>query len=175
MNFIEQFDAGILLWLQNLRGPLDSVVTFITHLGDKGYLWIALGVILLLFRRTRRGGFAVLLALLINMFVTNVWLKNAVERVRPYNVIEGLSSLIGEMSSWSFPSGHTSSSFAAAIAAALMTGRKIGIPAIILATLISLSRLYIGVHYPTDVLAGVVIGAVCGIIASLIIKTFSKK
>lgn len=175
MSFIEQFDSSILLWLQNLRGPLDSVVTFITRLGDKGYLWIALAVILLLFRKTRRGGFAVLLALVCNLFITNVWLKNAVERVRPYDMIEGLRSLIGEVSSWSFPSGHTSSSFAAAVAVALTFGRKIGVPAIILAVLISLSRLYIGVHYPTDVLAGAVIGTICGIVATLIVKAFMRK
>lgn len=176
MNALIALDDQILLWIQqNLRGPLDDLVISITHLGDSGLLWIILGLFLLLFRKTRRGGFALLLAMLCNFLITNITLKNLVARVRPYEVVEGLTSLLGNVGEWSFPSGHTSSSFAAAVAVAATLGKKLGIPALLLATLIGLSRLYVGVHYPTDVLAGAVIGVVCGLLGAAIVKTCRRK
>ncbi len=168
--FIENLDATILLWFQSLRGPLDAVVTFITHLADHGYLWILVALVLLLFRKTRKGGFAVAIALACGVLITNLCIKNAVARIRPYETIEGLYSIIGKMDDWSFPSGHTTASFAAATAMALTLGKKFGLPAFILAALIALSRLYVGVHYPSDVLAGVIIGLVSGLVGSLVVK-----
>lgn len=178
--FINDLDAVILLWIQaNLRGPLDAVVTFITHLADHGYLWILIALILLLIRKTRKGGCAAAIALACGALITNLCIKNAVARIRPYETIEGLYSLIGRMEDWSFPSGHTTASFAAATAMASTLGKKFGIPAFILAILIALSRLYVGVHYPSDVLAGVIIGIVSGLIGSfavkVIVKTWQKK
>ena len=172
--FIESLDATILLWFQSLRGPLDGIVTIITHLADHGYLWMLVALVLVLIRKTRKAGFAVAIALACGVLITNLFIKNAVARIRPYETIEGLYSLIGPMKDWSFPSGHTTASFAAATAIAFTLDKRFSIPAIILAVLIAISRLYVGVHYPTDVLAGAVIGFICGVISSTIVKAIAK-
>ena len=161
MDFWTWYDGGFLLFLQEfVRHPLlNAIFIFITRLGDAGWIWIVTGVILLVSKRHRREGKAVLLALLIGFILTNLILKNIIARPRPYTVLEGLKILIQEPSDYSFPSGHTCSSFAAALTMLRISDRRLGIAASILAVLIAFSRLYIGVHYPTDVLAGAVIGA----------------
>ena len=175
LPYIEHLDAVILLWLQSLRGPLDSVVIGISRMADNGYVWILAALILLLIRRTRSAGAATLLALAGNLLLTNVCIKNAVARIRPYEMIAGLTSLIGPLHDWSFPSGHASASFAAATAMAFLLGKRFGIPAFLLAALISLSRLYLGVHYPSDVLAGAAVGFIAGLLASLLVKAVCRK
>ncbi len=162
MSEIFNIDAGILLWIQeNLRcGFLDPIMKGITHLGDGGAVWIAVTVLLLCFRKTRRVGIACAASMIIGLLVTNLVLKNWVARVRPYEVIEGLSILIAKPHDWSFPSGHTTNSFAAAWVVFTMLPRKYGLPALILAILIAFSRMYVGVHYPTDILGGIAVGCI---------------
>ncbi len=174
---MNQFEASIILWIQeNLRGPLDGVWVFITHLGDEGYLWIALGVLLLIFKKTRPIGFTMLVSLLINFLIVNVTLKGLVGRTRPYAVNELIEPLIqGVNAHRSFPSGHTSGSFSAMFALYKWVPKKIGIPGLILAGLISVSRWYVGVHYPTDVFAGVLIGFVSSVLAYHLVKMIQKK
>ena len=156
---MNQFEVSILLWIQeNLRGVLDGFWVFITHLGDGGYLWVASGVALLLFKKTRAVGISVLLALLINLCITNISLKNIIARPRPFHVNPELMTLIKHPSSFSFPSGHTSGSFTAALVLFHLMPKKIGVPAVVLATMIGFSRMYIGVHYPTDILGGILVG-----------------
>ena len=128
-------------------------------LGDAGWFWIILGIVLLIPKKTRKAGIAALAALAIGALITNVALKNIIARIRPYEVVEGLKLLIEPQSDFSFPSGHTCASIGAALAMYPFLERKWGIPLVILAVLISLSRLYVGVHYPTDVLGGAVVGA----------------
>ena len=107
MDWILDFDAGILLFIQEYirQDFLTPLVKFITHLGDAGWFWIALSVVLLFFKKTRRAGITALLALLIGALITNVALKNLVARIRPYEVIEDLHLLIEKQSDYSFPSG----------------------------------------------------------------------
>lgn len=169
MNYL---DGQILLWIQEfLRNPiLDKIVVPLTHLGDTAIIWLVFAVALLMFKETRRIGVAVALSLLCSLLITNIVLKNLVARIRPYEVVEGLTILISKQVDYSFPSGHTSSSIAAALAIWKNTSRKYGIAAIVLAVLISLSRLYVGVHYPTDVLGGVVAGAVAAYVAERVIR-----
>lgn len=172
IEFITQIDHSILLFIQeNLRfdGLTDALIS-ITHLGDHGKIWIGLCLILLLFKRTRKAGVCGLFALLINLLITNVTLKPMVARIRPYEQFEDLIRLIGRQKDFSFPSGHTSSSFAAAWSVFLMDrpvqkvldkAEKVsglGVASMILAVAIAYSRLYVGVHFPTDVLAGAAIG-----------------
>ena len=115
------------------------------------------------------------MALIINVAIVNLIIKPLVGRIRPYDVIDGLICMIGPQKDPSFPSGHTSSSFAAAFAVFLKGPKKIGIPALAVAALIGFSRLYVGVHYPTDVLAGIVIGLLCGFLAVFIMdRVFAK-
>lgn len=170
-------EAQILLWIQeNLRADwLDPIVVFITTLGNEGWLWILLSAIFLCVPKWRKMGCCTSCALIFDLFAVNIFIKNIVARPRPYTVIEELISVIGPQSEYSFPSGHTAGSFAFAIAFALMTPKKVSVPVIILASLISLSRLYVGVHYPTDILGGLMIGSLCGIAGVAFVKWLYKK
>ena len=165
IEFITQIDHEILIFIQeNLRFDwLTEPTIFVSHLGDHGKIWIILCLILLLFKRTRKAGFCGLIALLINLLITNVTLKPMIGRVRPYEQFNDLLLLLEKQKDFSFPSGHTSSSFAAAWAIFQMdrdgVKRKIlGMAVMFLAIWIAWSRLYVAVHFPTDVLAGALIG-----------------
>lgn len=153
-------EENFLLWLQNnVRNDiLDPVFVFITTLGNGGAVWIIASVVMLIPKKTRRVGIAALIALAASAVIDNVLLKNIVARPRPYDVITGLTSLVGAQKDYSFPSGHTGSSFAAAVVMLRMLPKRYGVPAVVLAVLVGLSRLYVGVHYPTDVFAGMMIG-----------------
>lgn len=155
-----QIEGNILLWIQeHLRcAALDPVMRFITTLGDGGILWIVLTVLLLLFKRTRRTGVYCAAAMLLTLLAVNLTIKPLVRRTRPYEVVEGLRILVGRQSDFSFPSGHSSNSLSCAWTIFRLAPRRWGIPVLALAIAIALSRLYVGVHYPTDVLAGAAIG-----------------
>ena len=167
-----QLDGNILLWIQeHVRDDaLTPFVTFITHLGDSGWFWIALAVVLLVIRKTRKIGLLTGCSLLVSFLINNVFLKNVVARTRPYEVVEGLHRIIEAQSDFSFPSGHTSSSFAAAVVIFLLCPKKAGVPAMILAFLIMLSRLYVGVHYPTDVFVGMITGTLTAVLVCVVAK-----
>lgn len=167
MSFIQNVDVDILLFIQeHLR--IEGMNWFwesITTLGNGGWFWIFVAVILLLIPKTRKTGIAALLALLIGALCTNVFLKNIVARTRPYDAVSAIIPLIQRPTDFSFPSGHTTASFACAFVCYHMLPKKYGIPALCLAALIAFSRLYLGVHYPTDVLAGFLIALVSSMIA----------
>ena len=167
---ILEFDSTILLWIQDVvRNPvLDVIFKFITHLGDGGVFWISLSLILCIFKKTRKAGIFALFALLFSVIVNNAILKNVIGRIRPYEIIAGLDCIIKHAKDASFPSGHTGSSFAAGVVFLKELPKKYSIPAFIMAVLISLSRLYVGIHYPTDVIAGAITGAALGILACVI-------
>lgn len=153
-------EADILLWIQNnIRNDvLTSIFKFVTTLGNAGIIWIVLSVGLLIPKKTRHVGILALVSLVFSALINNVILKNVVARTRPYDVIEGLTSLVGAQKDYSFPSGHTGSAFAAAIVMFRGLPKKYGIPILVFACLMGLSRLYVGVHYPSDVLGGALIG-----------------
>lgn len=157
-----ELDSNILLWIQDVirSDILTPIVVFITHLGDKGAIWMVLAIALALPKKTRRASVLTLMALLVSYIINNVVLKNAVARTRPYEVIDSLQLLIQRQKDFSFPSGHTASSFAAAVVLYRRLPKKYGVLLMVLAVLISLSRLYVGVHYPSDVLCGAISGTV---------------
>lgn len=171
-----QAEGNVLLFIQEYmrNGILTTFFIFITTLGNGGAVWIASAVAALCFKKTRKAGIAIGVALLLSLIINNFILKNLVARIRPYDVIEGLEILIARPKDFSFPSGHTGSSFAAATVIYRCLGKRYGVPAVILAILIGFSRLYIGVHYPLDVLAGVVIGYVIGYFVSKYYFSFAK-
>lgn len=170
------FEVQILLWIQeNLRGFMDAFWVAITSLADKGWFWILLAVMLLIFKKTRMVGVTMLVSLIINHFMTNMLLKDLFGRPRPYNVSAELETLIKQLSSYSFPSGHTSSSFAAAFIMYRMLPKKAGIPALVLAAMIGFSRMYVGVHYPTDVLGGIVVAFMSSVWAHYLVQMIQKK
>lgn len=173
---ITNIELSILLFIQeNLRGAMNGFWIFITSLGDGGWFWIAIGVMLLFFKKTRTAGFTLLIALLINSCLTNLTLKDLFARPRPYTQTTELVTLIERLSSYSFPSGHTSVSFSGALVLYRMMPKKIGIPAVILAALIGFSRLYVGVHYPTDVLGGIVVGIIASTASYYLVQFIKTK
>ena len=164
------FDLPILDWIAaNLWCPfLDVVMPIITMFGDAGIFWIAVSVLLMITKKYRKTGLGMAFALIMGLLVCNIYLKPTVARIRPYDFQlkyfgKEIQLLAGAMHDFSFPSGHTIASFEACTA--LMLGdKKLGIPATILAILIAFSRLYLYVHYPTDVIASVILGSLFGLI-----------
>ena len=158
--------------------PIATVASFV---GDNGMIWILLALILMLFKKTRKIGVIVAGALVLDVIVVNGLLKHIIDRPRPWQqgdfdfiTLEYVKQrLISIPSDSSFPSGHTASAFAASFALlpALQKKQKLWfIPACILAFLIAASRIYVCVHYPSDVFAGLIIGVVLGISAYFIAK-----
>ena len=177
MTAINTLDHSILYWIQeSLRGPaLTPVMTFITHLGDAGIFWILLTLALMAPRKTRRIGVACAISMVIGLVVTNVVIKNWAARIRPYDLYQDLELIIGKQKDFSFPSGHATNSFACAWVIFRLAPKKYGVPALVLAILIALSRLYVGVHYPTDILAGAAIGILSATAAIAIVRALSRR
>jgi len=204
-----QWEMSFLLWLNNFHGTfLDKIFLIITLLGDKGIIWISSGILMLFFKKTRRIGISVIIAYAIVGGANNYIIKLLTNRARPFydatidvypeaqslqNFVaatffgDGLFLGFGEIpDSTSFFSGHTVASFACATII-LLNSRKIGIPAIVLASLIAFTRLWFGVHWPSDVIFGVVfgVGAATGLyylivflepkVLALIAKIFKKE
>lgn len=161
MDAILAFDQNALLFIQEhwRFDWLNPILVAVTHFAESGIGWIILGIILMFFSKTRRGGLIMLFCLLGAWLVNDFVLKEIVARARPYDVVEGLSILVPKLSSTSFPSGHTNASFACAFALTMVFGKK-GAWSYLLAAVIAFSRCYVGVHYPTDVLAGMIVGTV---------------
>ncbi len=176
MELIYEIDENILLFIQEyVRNPiLTPVFKFITTLGNSGIFWIILTAVFLVTKKYRKAGVAGAIALILSLIVVNLILKNAIARIRPYEIWDNLEILIALPTDYSFPSGHTSSSFAAACGMYPFIPRKLGIGLIILAALIGFSRIYFAVHYPSDVVAGFVIGAILGVISGIVVKKIAN-
>ncbi len=176
-DFLLELDGAVLLWLQEyLRGPLtDAFFIFYTTLGNAGLVWLIPSVGMLLFKRSRRAGATALLALAVGFAFTNIILKPLVCRTRPWLVVEGLTALVVEHDPHSFPSGHTCAAFAAACAWRPYLSKKWGNIALACAALMGFSRLYVGVHFPTDVLAGALVGCLSGWLACRFVRMKAKR
>ena len=174
------FDLPVLDWIQaNMQsGFMDKFMPFITKFGDHGTFWMIVAALLFLFPKTRKTGLGMAIAMMIGLLVCNVTLKPLVGRIRPYDLQAELGvaiQLLGErMHDFSFPSGHTIASFEAAVVM-LKNSKKLGIPAMILAVLISFSRLYLYVHYPTDVIASIVLGTLFALIGDALAGLITSK
>ena len=170
-------DGGFLLFLQeSVRNPvLNRMMIFITSLGDWGIIWIVATLVLLIPKKTRKVGLMSAAALLGSLIINNHIIKNLVQRPRPFVTFTDIQILIPTPSEFSFPSGHTASSFAAAAVFYRFLPKQLGIPAVVLAGLIGFSRLYVGVHYPTDVLAGMLMGVLLSYMAEFVVNFCGKK
>ena len=161
--------------LQTIHNPvLDTLMCAITRLGDAGIFWILLCMVLLILPKTRRSGVILMAALLVDLVICNGILKPLVHRIRPFDVKTGIELLVKQPTDYSFPSGHTAASFASVTALYLAGEKKLWIPALVLAVLIAFSRLYLYVHYPTDVLGGVVAGLAAGALGYWLVKKVSE-
>ena len=172
-ELIQGFDEQALVWIaQNIRnGLLDPIMKLYTKLGDAGLLFIALGLVMLLFKSTRRAGFSALCAMIIGLVVVNFTIKPLFARERPWMVLGEGFNLVEEHDPNSFPSGHTNAAFAFALALCMTAPKRwMKIAAVCAGLLMGLSRLYVGVHFPSDVLVGALIGSLCGLAGAYIVK-----
>lgn len=174
-DVLTQHELAFLNFLQHLRNPvLDEVMRLITASGDYGAIWISITLLLLVFKKTRKAGLCLACALLTMQLSGNAVLKKIIARPRPFSHIPGYVPSIGEVEGLSFPSGHTFSSFTAATVISLFF-KRFKIPAYTWASLIAFSRLYFFVHFPSDILGGVLFGLLNGHLWYHIIKDFEKE
>ena len=172
----QNFDLPILDWIaEKLANPvLDSLMPVITALGNAGIFWIILAAVLLLIPKHRKTGLSMALALIMGLVICNLTMKPLFARIRPYDYQleyygRTVELLIEAEHDFSFPSGHTIASFEAATALTVYH-KKWGIAALVLAGLIAFSRLYLYVHYPTDVICSVILGIGIGLAACALVK-----
>lgn len=170
MDFITSIDFSILNWIQdNIRvGFLDPVMAGLGYAGEAGIIWIALAVVLLFFKKHRATGVIMLATMALGFLCGDIIIKHIVARPRPF-LVNNFPLFVNPPSSFSFPSGHSTCSFAAAVTI-ILRSRKIGIPTLVLAFLIAFSRMYIYVHYPSDVLCGIILGTLVALLMALIFK-----
>jgi len=168
------WEFSFLYLLQKLHTPvLNSIMLFFTKLGDYCLPWLAVAVVMLCFKKTRRCGVAILASLLLKELIGNLLLKNLVARSRPCWIDTTVPLLISAPSSYSFPSGHTFDGFAASVSI-LLYHKKLGIVAVIWAAATAFSRMYLFVHFPTDVLASVILGSLVAIVVHKIVEKYSN-
>lgn len=163
MDAITAIDGQILLFIQeHIRCAfLTPIMKFASLIGDAGIVWILAALVLLIFPKTRRRGLDAALCLAAAAIINNLVIKNLVARPRPFLTISELELIIEPLTSYSFPSGHACASFAAAFAIARGFHDRHGGWVYLPAAVIALSRIYVGIHYPTDILAGAIIGTLC--------------
>ena len=163
------FEINILYWIrEHLTCPfLDGILPPISALSAHGEIWILLALALIAIPKTRRAGVTMAVTLILCLCIGNLTLKPLIARVRPYDVVD-VPLLVEKLSDFSFPSGHTLASVGAATALTLYY-RRFGMAALTLAAVIAFSRLYLFVHYPTDVVAGALLGVALAFLARFIV------
>ena len=183
-DFIQNIDVAILNWIHEVFSCafLDFVMPIITALGNKGLFMIAVAVVMVCFKKTRKAGITMGIALVLGLALGNGLLKNMFGRVRPYELEGALVTdlLIKKPHDYSFPSGHTLASFEFASVMAIcykcLPGKKVtAIASVVLGVLIAFSRLYLYVHFPSDVLGGAILGTIFGIIGVWVVNAVEKK
>lgn len=173
IEMMQNIDFQILKWIANITGNvvIDKSMIFITTLGDKGLVWIIISIFLIANKKYRKIGLMALFSLVLATLLGEGLIKHLVQRLRPFAKHESFEPLVHISSIFSFPSGHTTSSFA--VAGVLANGLKKYQKTIYgLAILIGISRLYVFVHYPSDVIVGAFLGLLCALITN---RIFEKK
>lgn len=173
---MQSFEFAVLDFIQNniANDFLDFIMPKITALGNAGVLWIILTVIFLISKKYRSTGWVMLIALVLDLILCNIILKPLVARTRPYDINTAFELLIPAQHDYSFPSGHSAASFAA-VSAMYFTKCSLWKPAVFVAAAIAFSRLYLYVHFPTDVAAGILLGILSGLAAVKIYKRLFLK
>ena len=176
IQFIDNIDISILDFVKNdmRSGILDVIMPVISAIGNSGLIWIIIAIIFICLKKYRAMGISLGIALILCLLIGNLGLKPLIARIRPYDVIPDIVLLIPPPKDYSFPSGHTMASFASATVI-FWYHKRFGICALILGSAIAFSRLYLYVHYPTDILGGVVIGIIIGVAAVLLVSAIRRK
>lgn len=177
MEIMKNIDNNILQFIQiNIRNSIiDKVMPSVTNIGSGAVIWMLIAVILVINKKYRKYGLMIICSLILCFAVGNLTLKPLVARTRPFDAIPLLDVLlIKPPTDFSFPSGHTMCSFAASVVIYYMN-KRIGIFALILSFLIGFSRLYLYVHYPSDVFCGMIIGTLLGLTAIIIFNKIEKR
>jgi len=205
MNGLTQFDGNLLIGIQDTLNAdwLTPIMKGITYFGEGGYFWMAMCLLLLIFKRTRRLGIVCTLSLMFTFICCNLVIKPTVDRLRPWETFSAVQHLLPDPGDASFPSGHSANAMGPAWGLFVATKpRKVGsrksydgLPglgwrgatvdarkahgwataAVILAVLIGISRLYLGMHYPTDVICGLLLGMICATVVYWVIRKIEAK
>ena len=171
LDKIQHIDERIILWIGTIQSKRrNKIMKFFSKLGDKGIVWFAICAPLLIYLPTRLIGCNILVGLVLTHLCGEILIKHLVCRIRPCHMLEDEHQVIKKPKYYSFPSGHTASSFSV-FAVTFFTFTIISIPIFILAFFIAFSRLYLRVHYLTDIIAGVILGTLCGVLAVELFKT----
>ena len=175
-EYINLIDISILRFIREyFSSPLmDSIMIFITNLGDRGFIWIIIGIILLISKKYRKIGLAMLIALAVTSLIGEVFIKNIIQRPRAFTTFPDIEIIIKAPLSYSFPSGHTASSFAAAVVLGYYI-KNWKYLFYFFAALVAFSRLYLFVHYPSDIIGGISLGVVCSFMTIKIIENSKCK
>lgn len=165
-KIIEKYDIKAAKYINSLyhSKALDNFMKFFTYLGNLGLLWVGISIVFMLSlsHESRKKGIVLICALLLTTILGEGIIKHIVKRKRPFTNMNLCDQLIiGTPSTFSFPSGHTASSFAAS-AVFLAINSRISIIILIISTCIALSRIYLKVHYVSDVIGGAILGLLCG-------------
>lgn len=168
-------DFKILYFLQSIRtDALDRFVVLFTNLmGEKGQIWLVIAGILLLFKKSRKMGITMLLSWCLSWVIGQDILKDLICRPRPCHIDETIELLIKRPSSYSCPSTHTALAFTSAISV-LLNNKKAGILVLIVSLFVAFTRMYLFVHFPSDVLFGAIIGSLSAFICHKIINFLTK-
>ena len=174
-DFIQNIDISVIEKIYRFQHNLNSelfnrIMIFFTNLGDHGTVWIAIALIPLLNKKYRKTGILAIVSLAICSLVVNIILKPLIHRPRPFTEIADIILLIKTPKDYSFPSGHTAASFVI-----FRHIKKYFIPVFIIGILIAFSRMYLSVHYPSDILAGLIIGIFSGLAGEKAINRFTQK
>ena len=179
-NTFGSIDQAILTFYHNLHEaagtPLDMFVQFFTKLGDGGIFLILVALFLMLFKKSRKVGIGMLGGIIIGALFTNIAIKNIVARPRPYNYQQVYRDWFQSIwhcsleSEFSFPSGHTTAAMASMTPVFLFCNKKKSWAAFLFVIALGATRNYIMVHFPSDILGGILIGMIAGILSFLIVN-----
>lgn len=171
MDIIQQFDISILTYIQNnlTNEILNRFMVFISNLGNTGFIWIIISLVFLFNKNYYKQALTIIFALVLSLLICEIGVKNIFQRIRPFNLNTDIILLIPKPTGFSFPSNHTASSFAAATTIWFIN-KRFGFISFVLAFMIGFSRLYLYVHYPTDVITGALAGVSIGLLSILIFK-----
>ncbi len=180
-SFDESITLAVHMLYESFGSWLTPVMELISLLGKGGIFLIILSLILVFIKPTRRFGTAMAISLAIGALVVNVWLKVVIARPRPYTDLNGVYYPLWQMlgshteSDFSFPSGHTNAAFATMVPVFLLGKKSWSWLALVFGILMGISRIYLVVHFPSDVLGGMITGTLAGILGTVIAKAISSK